>query len=48
MKYKYVKIAADPPITTPITGLKTEGIADADTISKIKGLLTGETAMVHA
>lgn len=43
MKYKYVKIAAETPITTPITGLKTEGIADANTLSKIKGLLTGET-----
>jgi len=42
MKYKYVKIAADP-VTTPLIGATTEGTADSGTLSKIKGILTGDT-----
>jgi len=42
MKYKYVKIAADT-VTTPLTGASTEGTADASALSRIKGILTGDT-----
>jgi hypothetical protein len=42
MKYKYVKIAADP-VTTPLIGASTEGTADANALSRIKGILTGDT-----
>jgi hypothetical protein len=42
MKYKYVKIAADP-LTTPLIGAATEGTADSGALSKIKGILTGDT-----
>ena len=42
MKYKYVKIAADP-VTTPLIGAATEGTADSSALSKIKGILTGDT-----
>jgi hypothetical protein len=42
MKYKYVKIAADS-VTTPLIGAATEGTADSSALSKIKGILTGDT-----
>ena len=42
MKYKYVKIAADA-VTTPLIGAANEGTSDANALSRIKGILTGDS-----
>ncbi len=43
MKYKYVKIAAEDPITAPIIGAVSEGSSEAAALSKIKGIISGDT-----
>ena len=42
MKYKYVKIAADDPITSPIIGAVSEGSSEAAALSKIKNIISGD------